>query len=281
MYGPVIFLLCARPGDDLVGASGAILRARQQGCIVTSYMLSNGLVQPPAWKFWASARTGERAEACMNTGRRIAVEYGHQFIGWNGARLAGTITPDIQTVARDIERAFVSIKPDVVWAPAFLGLDPDYDALNVIASRLPQMSSTPLDVYEYIPRPLVRSNVGTGGMTGARAHMVFPNRHGLELAINLTSSESAKRSHAIEAMNRVYDEPLPTAIDRELFRLMPEHDYARPPYGYKNPMMLRGTKPGAPTLKMATTRFQNLRRLPISRNAAGDAGLPLHHLPQG
>lgn len=281
MYGPVIFLLCARPGDDLVGASAAILRAREQGCIVTSFMLSTGLTQQPRWKFWSKGNDSERAENLLNTTRRIAADYGHQFVGWNTARGAGTITPNLPHMARDIERAFVNIKPDIVWTPAFLGLDPDYDAVNLIASRLPQLATSPVDIYEYIPRPMLRPSMAAGG---GRTHMVFPNRMGMELMLNLTVGESSKRLRALDSLRQVYDEKLPTDNDRELFRLLPVHDYARPPYGYKNALMLRGSPPGAVTAKAVIPRYLAMQRTPVSRavHATTDqAGTPLHHLPQG
>lgn len=280
MYGPVIFLLCARPGDDLIGTGAAILRARDQGCVVSSYMLSTGMVPKPRWQFWQRNRASENVENLMNTSRRMATDYGHQFVGWNTANGAGYIATHINQVARDIERAFVSIKPDVVWAPAFLGLDPDYDALNVIASRLPQLSSDPVDVYEYIPRPLQRTNLGAGS---GRTHMVFPTRLGMELMLNLTASEGAKRIRHLDALRAVYDEPLPSDSDRELFRLLPEHNYAKPPYGYKNALMIRGRPVGAATANAVVPQFLRLKQTPVSRASAlamqGDVSL--HHLPQG
>lgn len=280
MYGPVILLLCTRPGDDLIGAGAAILRAREQGSIISTYMLSTGLLPAPRWKFWSKSGSTEHVEELMTATRRTAVEYGHQFVGWNGNINAGGITPRLTQVAQDIERAFVSIKPDVVWAPAFLGLDPDYDAVNVIASRLPQLANHPLDIYEYIPRPIQRQSVAGSN----RSHMVFPNRLGMELSVNLTTSESTRRINALDTLQRLTDEPLPTGSDRELFRLLPEHDYARPPYGYKNGVMLRGSLLGEATAKAVIPRFLQLQRQPVSRAvhiSAGGMDAPLHHLPQG
>lgn len=285
MYGPVILLLCARPGDDLIGATGAILRAREQGSIVTAYMMSSGLLPPARWKFWGKNSIAERTENIMDTTRRIAVDYGHQFVGWNGTHMAGSLANNLPALALDIERAFVSVKPDVVWTPAYLGLDPDYDALNVIASRLPQLAQSPVDIYEYIPRPIQRQ--AASGAGGTRAHVVFPNRHGMELSVNLTQGETGKRSRAIEALSRVYDEKLTSSSDRELFRLLPQHDYRKPPYGYKNSMMMRGNTPGDALARAVVPRMLQLLRAPVSRQAHLDASLnmpgstPLHHLPQG
>lgn len=229
-----------------------------------SLVLSTGLLPKPGWKFWGKARDKARQDTLLSSGRRIAAEYGHQIAGWNTSLGAGDITPNIHNVALEVERAFTSIKPDVVWAPAFLGLDPDYDATNVIASRLPRLTTRGVELYEYIPRPLVRSKFGAGM---GRGHMVFPSRLGMELTLNLTVAESAKRLVALDGLQKIYDEDFSAVSDREIFRLLPDHNYAKPPYGYKNAAALRGSKLGGDTVKTAVTAYLRLQKAPINRAA--------------
>lgn len=297
MYGPNIMLLCARPADDVLGAGAAILRARSQGCIVQSLMMTNGLVAPPRWQLWrrffGQERQLRQADDLMQTCRRIAADYGHQFMSWHSAHDAGQIVPNLTQLAREVERTCANLKPDVIWAPAFLGLDPDYDALNVIASRLATFAAQHLkrriEVYEYIPRTLVRVQLGftkktrggpRGGHGGGHAAsaqladsqntpMAFPNRYGMELVLNLTMNEAAKQIRALDALRMVYDEPLPSSHAREVFRLLPTHDYARPPYGYKNPFMIRGQAVGRATADRTIPALLRLQHA------------PLQHLPLG
>jgi len=225
MYAPHIFLLCAAPGDEVLGASAAIMRAREQGCRVTAMMLTNGLPNPPAGfigRLLARGRT-RTIDTIITASRHVAGAMGYDYISWDRAHGAGSVPPRMLAITQTIHAAIARLQPQALWVPAFIGLSPDHDALNIIASRVKQIVPQ-LNIFEYATPPI--------HLADRRYGVMFPAKQGMELALNLSQTEAGKRQRHAELLLRAGARFSMANTERELFRPLAAADYTKPPYGY-------------------------------------------------
>ncbi len=261
MYAPHILLLCAAPGDDVLGANAAIIRAREQGCRITAMMLTSG-VSPTFMPGFLQRVFGRRhtqtVDAIANASRQAASALGYDFISWERAHGSNSIAPRMTAVLQTIAKAVVRTQAQAVWVPAFLGLSPDHDALNIIANQI-KTAYPHLEVFEYIAPPIPIDH--------RRFSMMFPAKQTFELAINPTPAEATKRRRHAELLVRAGTHCVLAETERELFRPLAAYDYTRPPYGYvtggvQSPSR-KGKANGTRMLRRVLPYFNAFLRAPI------------------
>ncbi|MGE3769621.1 MAG: PIG-L family deacetylase [Bdellovibrionales bacterium] len=261
MYAPHILLLCAAPGDEIVGASAAIVRAREQGSRVSVLMMTHGLPPAAPWSLWQKHRQPKRLEKIAAASQRIAQMLGFQYAGWSMSQGLDSLWQRLPQVASQIARTIEALQPQCLWVPAFMGLSPDQDAINIAASRLRGL----IDIYEYVARP--------EQLDTRRFHVHFPSKNGMELALNPSISEATKRRRAIEILQAAGTQFVFAETDRELFRPLPVHDYARPPFGYiagptTNPTRQVKARAAALLKRVRPLFIAFLRKPPITATSA-------------
>jgi len=220
MYASHILIICAAPGDELVGATAAITRARDQGYRVSALMLSNGAKPAPKWKFWAKNDVSRRAEKLMIAGRQAAGILGFEFKAWNVKNNPDTLWRNIPRMAAYLKDMIAKLEPTAIWVPAFTGQSPDHDAVNLAVSAV----HGDIETFEFVAIPITPD--------GKRYEMAFPQKRGLLMPLNIADAESVKRRRAIELLQRAGADLVLHEAYRETFRPMIKHDYTKPPLGY-------------------------------------------------
>jgi len=216
-FGASILVLAPHPDDEVVGCAAAIGRARAAGSKLAVIFLTHGCIEAAAMWPWARRRYGEAVARRRAEGERAAAELGLAIAGWSD-RPARHLWRELAAAEAEVRAAMAGFAIDQLWTPAFEGGNPDHDGANAIAARLAAEGASVLEFAEY--------NLSGGR---PRSH-AFPHRNGQETVLALTPAErAAKRRlvglYASERANLGY-----VSSDRETFRPLAAHDYARPPH---------------------------------------------------
>jgi LmbE family N-acetylglucosaminyl deacetylase len=216
-FGASILVLAPHPDDEVVACAAAIGRARASGAKVAVIFLTHGCIEAAAMWAWERHRYGEAVARRRAEGERAAAELGAGIAGWTD-RPARHLWRELPAGEAEVRAAMAAFDIDQLWVPAFEGGNPDHDGANAIAARLAAEGVGVLEFAEY--------NFSGGR---PRSH-AFPDPNGRETVLALTPAErSAKRRliglYASEKANLGY-----VATERETFRPLTAHDYARPPH---------------------------------------------------
>jgi LmbE family N-acetylglucosaminyl deacetylase len=217
VFGASILVLAPHPDDEVVACAAAIGRARAAGAKVALLFLTHGCIEAAAMWRWERHRYGEAVARRRAEGERVAAELGAAIAGWTD-RPARHLWRELPAAEAEVRAAMAAFDVDQLWVPAFEGGNPDHDGANAIAARVAAEGVGVLEFAEY--------NLAGGR---PRSH-AFPNPSGQETVLALTPTErSAKRRliglYASEKANLGY-----VASERETFRPLAAHDYARPPH---------------------------------------------------
>jgi N-acetylglucosamine malate deacetylase 1 len=220
MIGRRILILVPHPDDEVVGAAGAILRARASGADVTALDLTHGV--PPREHMWPRAR-GAAYDRRVARRRREAAAAARRL---DIARIADTGRPArtligalAETLAR-VRAALDATGADTLWTPAYEGGNADHDGANAVAAVVSRQRPA-LRVFEFAEYSFA------GGRT--RSQEFIAGRGG-EIVLELSPEERevkrrALADYASERGNLFY-----VRTAREAFRPLPAHDYAAAPH---------------------------------------------------
>jgi LmbE family N-acetylglucosaminyl deacetylase len=219
-FGASILVLVPHPDDEVVGFATAIGRAQAAGAKVALLFLTHGCIDAATMWPWERSRYAEAVARRRAEGERVAAELGVAIAGWT-ERPARHLWRELPRAEAEVRAAVAAFAVDQIWAPAFEGGNPDHDGANAIAARFAAEGVGVLEFAEY--------NLAGGQ---ARSH-AFPSPNGAESVLHLTSEERARKRrlialYASEKANLGY-----VAAERETFRPLAPHDYARPPHAGK------------------------------------------------
>lgn len=214
MFADRILILIPHPDDETVGCAAAIARARAAGAAVSGLFLTTGV--PAAEVAWrpdpdrTAARVARRRCEAEAVARRLGLEP-LAFHPWP----TRTLRHRAGEAMAAIRAAVKTVRPGVVWTPAWEGAHADHDVTNALASRL---GAPVWEFAEY-------NNAG-----GRTRSQEFPAVNGTEVVLHLSDAEQAEKRallglYASETGNLGH-----IGSGRESFRPLPAHDYARPPH---------------------------------------------------
>jgi LmbE family N-acetylglucosaminyl deacetylase len=219
-FGKRILILIPHPDDEVVGFSAALGRARTQGAEIFALYITNGCIARATLWPWQRKHHAAYVVRRRKEGEDIARFLRMTPVGWNDARPARHLWPELSAVHAEIAAAVDAHNIDQLWVPAYEGGNADHDGVNAVASCfMPQLSV--LEFAEY-------------NFCGGKAHsQEFPFPNGSEVTLTLTPAEQETKRKALalyvsEQMNLNY-----VKLQRECFRPLASYDYSQPPHNGK------------------------------------------------
>ena len=201
----------------MVACCAAIGRAQAAGARISVLFLTHGCVDQATMWPWARGRYADDVGRRRAEAAQVAAELGLAVAGLT-ERPARHLWRELAAAEAEIRAAIAAVSADQLWVPAFEGGNPDHDGANAIASRFAAEGLSVLEFAEY-------------NLAGGRANSHrFPQPNRAETLLQLTSAEQAAKRRALglyasERGNLGY-----VAVEREVFRPLASHDYARPPH---------------------------------------------------
>lgn len=219
MFARNILLLAPHPDDEVAGCAAAIGRARAQGCRVFCAWLTTGIPDEDALWPWQHSRRTERVHVRRSEAERAAETLDIRPIWFQDIPTRRVKDSLAQTYA-GIERLLGETAAEVLWCPAYEGGHQDHDTTNFLASLFRDRVS----VWEFSEYNFAGSRVQSNR---------FPTETGREREIVLEEEERGRKRELLniyrsERLNLRY-----IASVREVFRLLGDYDYSRPPHAGK------------------------------------------------
>jgi LmbE family N-acetylglucosaminyl deacetylase len=214
MFRQRLLILVPHPDDEVVGCAALIGRARAAGANVFTLLLTTGIPSVEHLWPWDRANYRDRIVLRMNEYDRSLAQLDVEDAGRLAipSRTLKDHMPEAYGLIRD---ALESVRPDMLWAPAYEGGHQDHDTANFLASLFRDRA----DVWEFAEYTYWGGKVRCNW---------FPETARTTVAIQLSDEErAAKRAlldvYCSERGNLGYVE-----CDGEVVRPMPVHDYAQP-----------------------------------------------------
>jgi LmbE family N-acetylglucosaminyl deacetylase len=216
VYAERVLLLVPHPDDEVVGCAAAIGRAVAQGGRVFAFYLTNGV--PARDVLWPWDRAGHPARVARRwrEAGRAAARLGLEEAGRQDIPTR-TLKSHLTRTRETLERLLDTVRPDIVWAPAYEGGHQDHDVASFLASLVqPRVPVWEFSEYNYAGR-CVRSHAFFAATGGEQTLVLQPDEAATKGALlALYASERGNLRHI--------------ATEREAFRPLPAYDYARPPH---------------------------------------------------
>ena len=211
-----VLILAPHPDDEVVACAIAASRAITAGARVFVLHLTTGV--PPERTLWPWQRPGypervwRRQEEALGAARLLGLE----IAGFRDTA-ARRLRFDLDAAASDIAAAIARCGAEAIWVPAFEGAHQDHDAANALAAS----AAGAVPVWEFAAYNFAGGRVRSNG---------FAEECGGEIAISGTAAEIAAKTSALAFYASERRNLRHIAADRETCRLLPAHDYAKPPH---------------------------------------------------
>ena len=214
MFRQRLLILVPHPDDEVVGCAALIGRARAAGAQVFTLLLTTGI--PPIeclWP-WERARYRDRINARLSEFDRCA----HLLHIGEAGRLAiasRTLKDNLPDAYGLIRDALETIRPHMMWAPAYEGGHQDHDTANFLASLFRDR----VDVWEFSEYTFWGGKVRCNWFAETGPATMF---------VDLTAEERATKRALLDQYASERGNLRHVECDREVVRPMLEHDYGAP-----------------------------------------------------
>jgi len=211
-----IVVLAPHPDDEVVACGVAAMRAVRKGARVSVLYLTTGV--PPCETLWFWQRRGYAAREQ----RRLDEAAGAASLLGLGS--SGVLHIPSRRLLHHLDRAEVEIGRVLdgvgateLWVPAFEGAHQDHDAANALAARFRDR----LPVLEF----------AAYNYAGGRAHSNrFPEGSAGVVELRASREEAELKRRALELYRSERGNLRHIRVGEEQYRLLPRHDYLRPPH---------------------------------------------------
>jgi LmbE family N-acetylglucosaminyl deacetylase len=211
-----VLILAPHPDDEIVACGLAAMRAMRKGAQVSVLYLTTGVPPRESLWFWQQAGYEARAKRRQDEAAAAAALLGlgsHGCLGFPSRHLVR----HLDNASDRIEGLLDDVDATELWVTAFEGAHQDHDVANALAARFRDR----LPVLEFAAYNYAGGRVRSNRFPAAGASVVDlrANRDEAVLkrrALRLYRSERGNLRHI--------------RVGQEQYRLMPRHDYARPPH---------------------------------------------------
>jgi LmbE family N-acetylglucosaminyl deacetylase len=216
LFGKRILVLIPHPDDEVVGCGVALARAVATGARVYGLYLSHGcLARETLWP-WQRGSYATFVARRMEEAAVAADFLGLTMVGANFERSAREIWPQLDHAEEEVRQALRECAPDVVWAPAYEGGNPDHDGLNALASTLHGVA-----VWEFAEYHFANGKAEANSFLAPRDD---------EIILTLSDEEKAMKRAALKLYKSERGNLSAMKTVQESFRPLKAYDYTRPPH---------------------------------------------------
>jgi N-acetylglucosamine malate deacetylase 1 len=211
-----IVILAPHPDDEIVACGVAAMRAVRKGARVSVLYLTTGV--PPRETLWSWQQRGyaRREQRRLDEAAAAASSLG---LGSSGIlRIPSRhLLRHLDRAEAETGRALDGVGATELWVPAFEGAHQDHDAANAVAAlfrdRLPVLEFA---AYNY-----------SGGRVSSNR---FPEGSPGVVKLRANREEAQVKQNALRLYRSERGNLRHIRVGEEQYRLLPRHDYSRPPH---------------------------------------------------
>ncbi len=216
MFGNRILILIPHPDDEVVGCFASARRATARGASLFGLYLTTGV--PAADRLWPWERKSHaaRVRTRRDEAKKAADALNIEILGFRETPTR-RFRFDLDAVREEVLAMLDERDIDTIWVPAFEGAHQDHDAANALASTLRSQA----EVFEFAEYN------NDGGQV--RSHH-FPESDGTETRVQMSVEEAELKRAGLALYQSESGNLAHIDAQRESFRPLPDHDYAKPPH---------------------------------------------------
>ncbi len=211
-----LLFIIPHPDDEIVGCCTIIKRFLNKKKKIHLFFVTNGVISKELNWFWKRNITSSKIKK-----RKIEMMSSLKLLGVKNITYQNIPT---RTLKDNIYKTYLKIKEitnlkriDTIFCPAYEGGHQDHDVSNFICSKFVHKCKVyEFPEYNYFHR---RINCNT-----------FIKSSGTDTVINLISEEKEFKKKCLKVYKSEKNNLGFIRFDKEKFRLLPKHDYLRPPH---------------------------------------------------